>query len=670
MAEPEEVLIDAAYAVGTRVRRLWAQPADANQPRPVDTLDHHRRRLQLLVDAAFACDLPIRVAQMPPWPTLLRRVILRLPRALIDQRIVAGADGSAAYLPPRLTGETVESSRLYRIMALQQAVRAQRLLRQPLELPADDLRRGLFSLAEAWSADHELLEAFPGCINDLAALRVLARGTRLPRRPLRGHERQVADLQDRMLAAGPGDRDGLPTCVETDDSLAWESATERGLRAAEERAYRSLPSDLWWGRLFKPSASVLKDATAGEARDDIPDHRVGHMTRRPHVCEPEPDEDDSDDNVGPWMIQTDDPHEHAEDPPGLRRPVDQDDDSDPNDLADSLSELDQARLVATPDAAREILMSDDAPGTDGDAARQRVGTAAGIVYPEWDYRYGAYRQPGSTVRFVVPEPGDPRWAQEVIQRRSKLLREVRRHFERLRPTRQRRRRQADGDEIDIDAFVGAHAERCADGPIDDRLYAYVCPARRDIAIVLLVDISGSTDAWVDADQRIIDVEKEALLIVSDALDVLGDPYAIRVFSGHGPESVWVGSIKDFDQRDRIGVRERIAGLGPECYTRTGAAIRHATTLLAQRSESQRLLLLLSDGKPNDADQYDGRYGVEDARQAVREARMQGLHSFCLTVDRWAPSYLPKVFGPTGYAVLRDPTRLPRVLIDVLHELLA
>lgn len=671
MAEPEEVLIDAAYAVSTRVRRLWAQPANANQPPLTATLDHHRRRLQLLIEAAFACELPIRVAQAPAWPTLLRRAIERRPRALIDVQVLPATDGSAIYLPSQLSRTVADGTRLYRVIALQQAARAQRLRTSPRDLPAGGLCRDLFALAEAWSADQDLVATFPGCINDLAALRTLVLEQRPPRKPLRAHERRVTDLHDRMLAAPPRDCGVLAPCADGAASLEWACAMADELEDCDEKPYRSLPRDLWWGRLIAPPAAVLQGATGSENADDPRSDRVGQMARRPDVRMPEPGEDDDeDDNMGPWMIQTDDPHEQAEDPQGLRRPADQDDDSDPDDLADSLSELDQARLVSTPDAAREILISDDAPSARSADTPEQVAVTSGIVYPEWDYRIGAYRQPGATVRFVTPEPGAADWAGQIIERRGKLLREVRRNFEHLRPARQWRRRQADGDEVDIDAFVDAHAERRAGGPINDRLYARVHPARRDIAIILLVDISGSTDAWVDADQRIIDVEKEALLIVSEALDVLGDPHAILVFSGHGPGSVWVGSIKDFTQRDRLGVRERIAGLGPERYTRTGAAIRHATALLSQRSESQRLLLLLSDGKPNDADVYDGRYGVEDTRQAIREARMQGLHSFCLTVDRQAPNYLPAVFGPAGYTVLRDPSRLPLVLVDVLKDLLS
>src|SRR5690606_37297917 len=115
---------------------------------------------------------------------------------------------------------------------------------------------------------------------------------------------------------------------------------------------------------------------------------------------------------------------------------------------------------------------------------------------------------------------------------------------------------------------------------------------------------------------------------------------------------------------------RIAGLEPEHYTRAGAAIRHATSLLMREPVEHRLLLMLSDGKPNDADRYDGRYGMEDMRQSVAEAKLQGVFPYCLTVDLQAPGYLPKVFGPDNYAVLATPERLPMVLLDWTRRLLA
>src|SRR5690606_3236256 len=136
---------------------------------------------------------------------------------------------------------------------------------------------------------------------------------------------------------------------------------------------------------------------------------------------------------------------------------------------------------------------------------------------------------------------------------------------------------------------------------DGRLYEAIRPARRDVAIALLVDVSGSTDSWVTEQLRVVDVEKVALLVVCSALDALGDPYTILAFSGEGPEHVSLLSLKGFDERPGMHIQRRIAALEPDRYTRMGAALRHATARLNQKPARHRLPLPLTDGKPNDRD---------------------------------------------------------------------
>ncbi len=203
---------------------------------------------------------------------------------------------------------------------------------------------------------------------------------------------------------------------------------------------------------------------------------------------------------------------------------------------------------------------------------------------------------------------------------------------------------------------------------DDRLYVAMRPARRELAVALLLDVSASTDAWVSPSRRIVDVAKEAMLIVCEALDALGDAYALFAFSGESAEHVAVPSLKGFSEPSSLLVRRRIAALDANAYTRLGAPIRHVTAALCRQRATSRLLLLLSDGKPNDVDLYEGRYGLEDTRQAVAEAHRQGVTVFCLTIDREAPSYAGRIFGRSGFAVLHRPEQLPTVVVEVLRQL--
>src|SRR5690606_34305296 len=398
--------------------------------------------------------------------------------------------------------------------------------------------------------------------------------------------------------------------------------------------------------------------------------RSARMERRPEEREADEDEDRPGD-PGAWMIQQDAPHEVAEDPFGLQRPVDRDDETSPDEYGDMLSELASTRMVAAPDPPREVLLSDDPPasrtvlepgGPGDDGTRYR--------YPEWDCSDGAYIEHGTTVRMLPPVPGDPRWVDATLARHRTHLDGIRRQFEALRPERVRLRRQPDGEDVDIDACVQGRADLRAGGFLREGLYEARRPGRRSIAISLLVDASGSTDGFIGDGRRVIDVEREALLLVCVALQGLGEPFSVLAFSGEGPHGVSMRMLKGFDEAYGEDISLRIAGLEPEHYTRAGAAIRHATSLLMREPAEHRLLLMLSDGKPNDADRYDGRYGVEDMRQSVAEARLQGIFPFCLTVDLQAPGYLPKVFGPDNYAVLSTPERLPMVLLDWTRRLLA
>jgi len=150
---------------------------------------------------------------------------------------------------------------------------------------------------------------------------------------------------------------------------------------------------------------------------------------------------------------------------------------------------------------------------------------------------------------------------------------------------------------------------------------------------------------------------------------LGERHAIYGFRSQGAERVDLLVVKSFAEAPGAGVRQRIGALEPDGYTRLGAALRHATALLCREPARHRLLLLLSDGRPNDVDQYEGRYGLEDTRQAVLEARLQGVKPFCLTIDREAPRYAGRMFGQRGHALLRNPVRVPEALVGVLRGML-
>jgi nitric oxide reductase NorD protein len=515
--------------------------------------------------------------------------------------------------------------------------------------------------------DDWIVRETPGLIPALRAARLDALAHRPRTRPRNEHERAAEEQVRAFLACDPVmPFDDVPVTATARDALAWAVSLSPAARSSTP--YRAVPLVYCWGRPRRPAdafAGGRDAADQGDPTRSMP-RRVAEMRRRPRIRQADEQEDDS--GTGTWVIRTDEPQESVEDPFGLQRPTDRADDADPEGLGDSLSELPEARVVRTPGGAREILRAgEDLPRTGG--ATGFAARAGGIAYPEWDFRSATYRRPGAIVRDRPALLGDPEWVASALARHAHLVRRVRTRFERLRPRRTRIGRQPDGPELDVAEYVEASADARAGVPMEDRLYVDVRAGRRELTLALLVDISASTDSWVCGSQRIVEVEKEALLVVCEALAALGDRHAIFAFSGEGPESVSVITIKNFAERAGDQVRRRVAALDADGYTRVGAAVRHATAALSQQPTGRRLLLLLSDGKPNDVDVYEGAYGIEDARQAVAEARAQNVDVFCLTVDREAPRYAARIFGRAGFAVLRRPDQLPSVLIDVLRRLI-
>ncbi len=664
MAEPEDVIAEGALIATRVVRDLWSRRAAHTTQRPSQLKDV-RRRVELFVAAVFPDAPEIGVADPPAPPSFLARLARRRTAHLYSRVAIPSTDGHRIRLPGELDG--LPASAIldrYRLLALEQAARASR--RTSAHMPeADPLLRDLYLLAEAAAIDCLLVRMLPRLRPALVAARLEAdtQRTCIPQpSPI---EAAVDALIHTLLSADPA----TPAApfIEADTPLAsrrWAEAQHAYMSHLVGPHRGMAPIPLWGANGATPESPATAEGADGDGATRAA--RTHALRRRPKVRDAGEDEDDAE--PGTWMVRADDPQEKVEDPAGLQRPADRDQHADAGELADALSELPEARLVRSPGAVPEILVGEDPIRRVPTSVRARHAT--GIVYPEWDWRIGAYRLHGATVRERPAEEGDEAWVDATLRRHAAMLRGVRRDFERLRPRRMALGRQPDGSDIDVDAVVDAFADRRGGGVSDDRLYIDVRPLRRDVAIALLVDTSASTDGWVSGDRRIIDVEKEALLVVSDALVALGDPHTILSFSGEGPARVDVRNVRQFnDQAGRPSdVRRRIAGLEPAGYTRAGAAIRHTTARLIRQAARHRLLLLLSDGRPNDVDQYEGRYGVEDTRVAVAEARLQGLHCFCLTVDREAPRYATRIFG-RDFAVLSRAERLPTVLTTLLRDLL-
>ncbi len=284
-------------------------------------------------------------------------------------------------------------------------------------------------------------------------------------------------------------------------------------------------------------------------------------------------------------------------------------------------------------------------------------------YPEWDYQLQAERPDWVTVLEVAPERGDPRLITAILQRERRVLGRLRGVVEALTPTGLRRvRRQEEGDDVDLDDAVDALVDARLGRAPDLRVMVQTRRSVRDIAVLLLVDVSASTsDLVVGTELSVLELARDATVVLADALDRIGDPFAIHGFDSNSRHAVQYRRYKDFDEPWGTRVHARLAAMRAQRSTRMGAAIRHAGALLATRPNSRRLLLVLTDGEPSDNDVRDPLYLRFDARHAVESVGRLGVHTFCLSLDPRADSYVTQIFGPYGATVLDNVARLPERL---------
>jgi hypothetical protein len=320
------------------------------------------------------------------------------------------------------------------------------------------------------------------------------------------------------------------------------------------------------------------------------------------------------------------------------------------------------RDAASISLADEIMRMPDEG--DGLALANHPGVRA-FLYDEWDGTIQDYRTRWCRVFEQVAPEGSEAFVERTKSTYGGVIGLIRRYFEGIRPPAFRRlRRQADGEEVDIEAAVERLIEQRAQTSPSDFVYVRRDRRERDVAAVFLVDLSGSTGQQIGPDgARIIDVEKEGLVLLCEALEAIGDQYAVYGYSGQSRGEVEILILKDFDERYGPQVWRRIDAVRPMSQNRDGAAIRHVLSRLSARAARVKLLILLSDGRPLD-EAYQEDYAVEDTKVALQEVKARGIHPFCITVDAEARGYLARMYGEVCYLIIDRaqslPERLPRI----------
>jgi len=339
---------------------------------------------------------------------------------------------------------------------------------------------------------------------------------------------------------------------------------------------------------------------------------------------------------------------------------DSDDDNDKNQKV--VEDLDKITLSQQQDQrSARIKIDMDLPS----ASEDDTPLGKGIKLPEWDYRKQLLVADRCLLQPMLPKNAV---ASKLPPRLQKIAKSIKAQFEQMQTQKYWLKAQPQGEELDLTAWLDHHVEsKIAPNP-EKGLFQSFRGNNRDLSCLLLADLSMSTDAHLDNDTRVIEVVRDSMLLFGEALDTVGDNFAMYGFSSVKRKHVRFTMLKNFNERYDDEIRGRIQAIRPGFYTRMGAAIRQATKVLAEQKTSQKLMLILTDGKPNDIDHYEGRFGIEDTHQAIIEANKLGIRPFCITIDQQAESYLPYLFGSSAYTVILKPSQLPLRLPQLYHQL--
>lgn len=311
----------------------------------------------------------------------------------------------------------------------------------------------------------------------------------------------------------------------------------------------------------------------------------------------------------------------------------------------------------------------DVPQVESDADEEDLGERV-FYYDEWDHKIEDYRPAWCTLTEHRQTRTQEGFVAATFYEFGGIVTQIRRNFQLMRPEALRKMRyMEDGDDLDTDGLVEYVVDRKARVSPTPRVYIKREKRDRDVTTAFLVDMSSSTDRKIDGRKRIIDIEKEALLLMCEALEAIRDEYAIYGFSGSGREDAQFYVVKELGERYDDRVKNRIGGIYARQKTRMGPAIRHTTRRLAGADSNVKLMILLTDGKPYDSDTYqDNTYAQEDTKMALREARREKIHLFCVTVDREGADYLPHMYSDANFVVVDDVRTLPQKLPQLYRRL--
>ncbi|MDP1817715.1 MAG: VWA domain-containing protein [Leadbetterella sp.] len=333
---------------------------------------------------------------------------------------------------------------------------------------------------------------------------------------------------------------------------------------------------------------------------------------------------------------------------------------------EALEELSMKFTVRVDDVAHSVYQADFVENITISESCEKDEKGLHIKYDEWDFTKGLYKTAFCKVFPHAQVKTDPKYYSDTISRKASVLLGLRKMLTNLNNKMLQQRRQTQGDEFDIDATTDMMVDILTNKTPSDRIYLSSRKKEKDLSIMLLLDISLSSDGYA-AGNRVIDVEKQVSILFGEILQEFYIDFSINCFYSKTRNYSSYLTLKGFDE-EWSKAKYKIGAVEPQGYTRIGAAMRHSGTLLDQRRTKNKWLILLSDGKPNDYDKYEGKYGLNDVKQAIRELNERRINSYALAIEAQAKYYLPQMFGQNHYQILTSPEELLHSMVRLYEKI--
>jgi len=336
------------------------------------------------------------------------------------------------------------------------------------------------------------------------------------------------------------------------------------------------------------------------------------------------------------------------------------------DHQEALEELNMKYTVRVDDTAHSVYQADFIENTSISESAEVDAKGFHLTYNEWDCSKRVYKENFCKVYPKSQQKTDPKYYKNAITKNASTLLGLRKMLTSVNNKMQQQKRQIQGEEFDIDAitdlYVDVHSRRTP----SDKIYISNRKKEKDLSILILLDISLSSDGYA-AGNRVIDVEKEVSILFGEILNEFNIDFSIDSFYSKTRNFSTYLTLKDFDENWNVA-KHKIGAVEPNGYTRIGAALRHAGARLDKRNTKNKWVILISDGKPNDYDKYEGKYGVNDVKQALRELNSRNINSYALAIEAQAKYYLPQMFGQNHYQILTTPVELLQSLVKLYEKI--